>query len=162
VLESIRRTQLCFKGPMTTPVSRLPLGQRRPAQGARSYAAVRPVKSYPGTPSRYGHVDMVVIRENTKSSTRGSSSIQGREHGEAGQFVEKELGMDLREDVGVSIKLISRFGTERVVRFAFEYARKNGRRKVTAVHKANIMKASDGLFLAVARRGGLPEISSTT
>ncbi len=153
VLESIRRTKLCYKGPVTTPVG---TGFRSINVALRKeldlYAAVRPVKSYPGTPSRFGHVDLVVIRENTEDVYAGVEFDYKAENTEALiRYVEKELGMDLREDVGVSIKLISRFGTERVVRFAFEYARANGRRKVTAVHKANIMKASDGLFLAVAR-----------
>jgi isocitrate dehydrogenase (NAD+) len=162
VIESIRRTRICFKGPVTTPVG---TGFRSVNVALRKaldlYAAVRPVKSYPGTPSRYGHVDMVVIRENTEDVYAGIEFDYKAENTEKLiAFIEHELGMDLREDVGVSIKLISRFGTERVVRFAFEYARKNNRRKVTAVHKANIMKASDGLFLAVAREvaAGYPDI----
>ena len=162
VIESIRRTQLCYKGPVTTPVG---TGFRSVNVALRKaldlYAAVRPVKSYPGTPSRYGHVDLIVIRENTEDVYAGVEFDYKAENTEKlVQFIEKELGMDLREDVGVSIKLISRYGTERVVRFAFEYAKKNGRRKVTAVHKANIMKASDGLFLDVAREVAVqyPEI----
>jgi len=153
VLDSIRHTHLCYKGPVTTPVG---TGFRSVNVALRKeldlYAAVRPVKSYPGTPSRFGHVDLVVVRENTEDVYAGVEfDYQAENTEKLVRYVEKELGMDLREDVGVSIKLISRFGTERVVRFAFEYARKNGRRKVTAVHKANIMKASDGLFLHVAR-----------
>src|SRR5215212_4423248 len=156
VLDSIRRTHLCYKGPVTTPVG---TGFRSVNVTLRKeldlYAAVRPVKSYPGTPSRFGHVDLVVVRENTEDVYAGIEfDYQAENTEKLVRYVEKELGMDLREDVGVSIKLISRFGTERVVRFAFEYARKNGRRKVTAVHKANIMKASDGLFLQVAREVG--------
>ena len=153
VLESIRRTKLCYKGPVTTPVG---TGFRSINVALRKeldlYAAVRPVKSYPGTPSRYGHVDLVVIQENTEDVYAGVEfDYQAENTDKLIRFVEAELGMDLREDVGVSIKLISRFGTERVVRFAFEYARRNRRRRVVAVHKANIMKSSDGLFLAVAR-----------
>ena len=162
VLESIRRTRLCFKGPVTTPVVS---GFRSVNVALRKaldlYAAVRPAKSYPGTPSRYGHVDLVVIRENTEDVYAGVEFEYGASNTDKlVRFVETELGMDLREDVGVSIKLISRFGTERVVRFAFEYARKNRRRKVVAVHKANIMKSSDGLFLSVAREvaAGYPDI----
>jgi isocitrate dehydrogenase (NAD+) len=153
VLRSIERTKLCYKGPVTTPVG---TGFRSINVALRKaldlFAAVRPVKSYPGTPSRFGHVDLVVIRENTEDVYAGLEFEYGTEETERFiRFVEKELGLDLREDVGVSIKLISRFGTERVVRFAFEYARKHNRRKVVAVHKANIMKSSDGLFLSVAR-----------
>jgi isocitrate dehydrogenase (NAD+) len=153
VLDSIRRTKLCFKGPVTTPVG---TGFRSVNVALRKaldlYAAVRPAKSYPGTSSRFGHVDLVVIRENTEDVYAGVEFDYKAENTEKlVHFIESELGMDLREDVGVSIKLISRFGTERVVRFAFEYARRNSRRKVVAVHKANIMKSSDGLFLSVAR-----------
>ena len=153
VLRSIERTKLCFKGPVTTPVG---TGFRSINVALRKaldlYAAVRPAKSYPGTPSRFGHVDLVVVRENTEDVYAGLEFEYGTKETEYFiHFVEKELNMDLRDDVGVSIKLISRFGTERVVRFAFEYARKNGRKKVVAVHKANIMKSSDGLFLKVAQ-----------
>jgi len=153
VIDSIRRTKLCFKGPVTTPVG---TGFRSINVALRKeldlFAAVRPVKSYPGTPARFGHIDLVVVRENTEDVYAGVEFDYGAENTDKLiRFIEHELGMDLREDVGVSIKLISRFGTERVVRFAFEYARKNKRRKVTAVHKANIMKSSDGLFLKVAQ-----------
>src|SRR5262245_35657689 len=145
VIDSIRRTKLCFKGPVTTPVA---TGFRSVNVALRKeldlFAAVRPVKSYPGTPSRYGYVDMIVIRENTEDVYAGIEfDYRAPNTEKLIHFIEDELGMDLREDVGVSIKLISRF--------AFEYARTNHRRKVVAVHKANIMKSSDGLFLDVAR-----------
>jgi len=116
------------------------------------YAAVRPARSYPGTGARFGHVDIVVVRENTEDVYAGVEfGYQDPRTDELIHWINTHGYANVREDVGVSIKLISRFGTERVVRYAFDYARQNGRRKVTAVHKANIMKSSDGLFLAIAR-----------
>jgi isocitrate dehydrogenase (NAD+) len=152
VIDAIRRTRLAFKGPATTPVG---TGFRSVNVALRKaldlYAAVRPSKSYPGTGSRFGHVDIVVVRENTEDVYAGIEfAYQDQRTEELIQWINTHGYADVREDVGVSIKLISRFGTERVVRYAFEYARRNGRRRVTAVHKANIMKSSDGLFLKVA------------
>jgi len=134
VVESIRRNKVALKGPITTPV----------ASGFRSvnvelrqkldlYANVRPAKSFAGTGARYGDVDLVVVRENTEDLYSG---------------VEKMVGEDRAE----SIRIITRRGSERIARFAFNYAVCNGRRKVTAVHKANIMKLSDGLFLECTRK----------
>lgn len=153
VLESIRRTKVAFKGPVTTPVGS---GFRSVNVALRKaldlYAAVRPAKSYPGAPSRYGHVDIVVVRENTEDVYAGIEfDYQSPVTAELVQWLRQHTAVDMSDDVGASIKLISRHGSERVVRFAFEYARRNGRRRVLAVHKANIMKSSDGLFLAVAR-----------
>jgi isocitrate dehydrogenase (NAD+) len=153
VLDSIRGTRVALKGPVTTPVG---TGFRSVNVALRKaldlYAAVRPAKSYPGTPARFGHVDIVVIRENTEDVYAGIEFDIGSPTTDSlVQWVERSLNLDLAEDVGVSIKLISRHGSERIIRFAFEYARRNGRRRVVAVHKANIMKSSDGLFLAVAR-----------
>lgn len=152
VLEAIRRTRIAFKGPVTTPVG---TGFRSVNVELRKaldlYAAVRPVKSYPGTAARFGHVDIVVVRENTEDLYAGIEFGYGDERTEELiRWITLHGYGDVREDVGVSIKLISRFGSERIVRYAFEYARRNGRRHVTAVHKANIMKSTDGLFLAVA------------
>lgn len=153
VIESIRHTGIAFKGPATTPVG---TGFRSVNVAIRKaldlYAAVRPSKSYPGTGARFGHVDIVVVRENTEDVYAGIEfGYQDERTEQLIHWIDTHGYANVREDVGVSIKLISRFGTERVVRYAFEYARANGRRKVTAVHKANIMKSSDGLFLAVAR-----------
>ena len=152
VLDSIRRTHVALKGPVTTPVG---TGFRSVNVALRKeldlYAAVRPAKSYPGTPARYGHVDIVVVRENTEDVYAGVEFDYGaKETDELVKWLEQHCG-DLSDDVGVSIKLISRHGSERVIRFAFEYARRHRRKRVVAVHKANIMKSSDGLFLAVAR-----------
>jgi len=153
VIDAIRGTRLAFKGPVTTPVG---TGFRSVNVALRKaldlYAAVRPSKSYPGTSARFGHVDIVVVRENTEDVYAGVEfGYQDQRTADLIHWINTHGYADVRGDVGVSIKLISRFGTERVVRYAFEYARRNGRRKVTAVHKANIMKSSDGLFLAVAR-----------
>ena len=153
VLDSIRRTKVALKGPVTTPVG---TGFRSVNVALRKaldlYAALRPAKSYPGTPARYGHVDIVVVRENTEDVYAGLEFDYGApDTAELVGFLEQHCREDLSEDVGASIKLISRHGSERVIRFAFEYARRNGRKRVVAVHKANIMKSSDGLFLAVAR-----------
>jgi isocitrate dehydrogenase (NAD+) len=153
VIDAIRRTRLAFKGPTTTPVG---TGFRSVNVALRKaldlYAAVRPSKSYPGTGARFGHVDIVVVRENTEDVYAGIEfGYQDQRTEDLIHWIDAHGYANVREDVGVSIKLISRFGTERVVRYAFEYARRNNRRKVTAVHKANIMKSSDGLFLQVAR-----------
>jgi isocitrate dehydrogenase (NAD+) len=116
------------------------------------YTCLRPCKSYAGTPTYFNNVDIVIVRENTEDLYAGIEFEQGKsETAEIIQMVEKLTGNQLRKDSGISIKPISVTGTERIARFAFEYARKNNRKKVTALHKANIMKYSDGLFLAVAR-----------
>jgi isocitrate dehydrogenase (NAD+) len=153
VIDAIRRTGLAFKGPVTTPVG---TGFRSVNVALRKaldlYAAVRPARSYPGTSARFGHVDIVVVRENTEDVYAGVEfGYQDERTRELIDWINHHGYANVREDVGISIKLISRFGTERVVRYAFDYARRNARRKVTAVHKANIMKSSDGLFLAIAR-----------
>src|SRR5579885_1948590 len=152
VIASIRETGVALKGPITTPVG---TGFRSVNVALRKaldlYAAVRPARSYPGTGARHGHVDIVVVRENTEDVYAGVEfGYQDPRTDELIHWINTHGYANVREDVGVSIKLISRFGTERVVRYAFDYARQNGRRKVTAVHKANIMKSSDGLFLSVA------------
>jgi isocitrate dehydrogenase (NAD+) len=153
VIASIRETGVALKGPITTPVG---TGFRSVNVALRKaldlYAAVRPARSYPGTGARHGHVDLVVVRENTEDVYAGIEFGCGES--ETRDLLDRIRAYgfaDVREDAGVSIKLISRYGSERIVRFAFEYARANGRRKVTAVHKANIMKSTDGLFLQVAR-----------
>ena len=129
VLESIRRNKVALKGPITTPVGS---GFRSVNVGLRQalnlYANLRPARSMVGVPSRYDDVDLVIVRENTEDLYAGIEHMVGR-------------------DAAESIKIITRAASERIARFAFEYAVANGRRKVTAVHKANIMKLSDGLFL---------------
>ena len=129
VLESIRRNRIALKGPITTPVGS---GFRSVNVGLRQalnlYANLRPARSMAGVESRYEDVDLVIVRENTEDLYAGIEHMVGR-------------------DAAESIKIITRAASERIARFAFEYAIANGRKKVTAVHKANIMKLSDGLFL---------------
>jgi isocitrate dehydrogenase (NAD+) len=132
VLDSIRRTKVAIKGPITTPVGH---GFRSVNVALRKeldlYACLRPAKTMKGVRSRFEDIDLVVVRENTEDLYAGIEHMVG-------------------EDAAESIKIITRRGSERIVRFAFEYARRHGRGKVTAVHKANIMKCTDGLFLRVA------------
>jgi isocitrate dehydrogenase (NAD+) len=153
VLESIRRTKVAIKGPITTPVG---TGFRSVNVALRKeldlYCCLRPCKSYPGVRSRYEGVDIVICRENTEDLYAGIEFEQGQPETAKLLDVLSDLsGREIREDSGISIKPISITGTRRIVRYAFEYARRCGRRKVTAVHKANIMKFTDGLFLTTAR-----------
>ncbi|MBU3758305.1 MAG: isocitrate/isopropylmalate dehydrogenase family protein [Candidatus Omnitrophica bacterium] len=153
VLESIRKNKIAIKSPITTPVG---TGFRSVNVALRKeldmYACVRPCKSYEGVRSRYQNIDLVIVRENTEDLYAGIEFQKGtKECQEVIEFINRYAAKKIRPDSGVSIKPISVFGTERIVRYAFEYARKYKRRKVTAVHKANIMKFSDGLFLEVAR-----------
>ena len=155
VLESIRRNRVAIKGPLTTPIGK---GIRSVNVALRReldlYALVRPCKSYPGVRSRFSDIDLVIVRENTEDLYAGIEFAEGTE--DSRRLIETiaELGdhRRIREDSGISIKPISVFGTQRVFRFAFTWARANGRRKVTAVHKANIMKHTDGLWLRVAEQ----------
>ncbi|MEO7119419.1 MAG: isocitrate/isopropylmalate dehydrogenase family protein [Candidatus Limnocylindrales bacterium] len=133
VLESIKRNRIALKGPITTPIGE---GFRSVNVALRQaldlYANVRPARSIPGIESRYEDVDLVIVRENTEDLYGG---------------IEHRVGPDAAE----SIKIITRGASTRIARYAFEYAVLNDRRKVTAVHKANIMKLSDGLFLESCR-----------
>jgi isocitrate dehydrogenase (NAD+) len=133
VLDSIRETKIALKGPITTPVGE---GFRSVnvtlRQALDLYANLRPARSMKGVETRYEDVDLIIVRENTEDLYAG---------------IEHRVGKDAAE----SIKIITRAASERVARFAFEYAIANGRHKVTAVHKANIMKLSDGLFLESCR-----------
>jgi isocitrate dehydrogenase (NAD+) len=152
VLESIERNGVALKGPITTPVG---TGFRSVNVTLRKtldlFGQVRPCKSYRGVRSRYEDVDLIVVREATEDLYAGIEFEEGSEDArELTEWIEAHGGA-LRRDSGISIKPISVSGTRRIVEFAFDYARKNGRRKVTAVHKANIMKFSDGLWLRVAR-----------
>jgi len=153
VLESIRKNKVALKGPITTPVGSgfrsVNVALRR---GLDLYACVRPCKSYPGVLSPFKDVDIVVIRENTEDLYSGIEFERGTPEAlELLKLVSETKGDVAGEDSGISLKIISETGSRRIVRFAFDYARANQRKKVTAVHKANIMKFSDGLFLAVAR-----------
>ena len=153
-LESLRRTKIGLKGPITTPVG---TGFRSVNVSLRKeldlYACVRPCRTYPGVRSRYDNIDLVIVRENTEDLYAGIEFERGSKGAAAlREVVRREAQREIREDAGVSIKPISVAGTERIVRHAFRYAKENGRKKVTAVHKANIMKYSDGLFLEVSRR----------
>src|SRR5438093_3724019 len=152
-LDSIRQNGVALKGPITTPVGG---GLRSVSVGLRKeldlYAQVRPCKTYPGVRTRFDDVDLIVVRENTEDLYAGIEFEQGTEEAlELIDWIGTKTQARVRQDSGLSIKPISITGTRRIVEFAFDYARKNGRRKVTAVHKANIMKFSDGLYLSVAR-----------
>ncbi len=153
VLESIRANRIAIKGPITTPVG---TGFRSVNVQLRKeldlYCCLRPCRSYKGVRSRYQDVDIVICRENMEDLYAGIEFEMGKpETLKLIEVLELLSHRKIREDSGISIKPISVEGTKRIVRFAFGYARKQGRRKVTAVHKANIMKFSDGLFLAAAR-----------
>ncbi len=159
VLDSIRKTKLALKGPITTPIG---TGFRSVNVAIRKeldlYACLRPAKSYEGVRSRYKNIDLVIVRENTEDLYAGIEFEEGKpETKDVISAIEKAAAASgskakhIRPDSGVSIKPISKFGTERIVRYAFEYAVKHNRKKVTAVTKANIMKYTDGLFYAVAR-----------
>jgi len=150
-IETIREYKVGIKGPLTTPVG----------EGIRSinvllrqrldlYACIRPVKYIPGTPSPLKHpekVDMVVFRENTEDVYAGMEWREGsKEALRLKEFLERELGEKIREDSGIGIKPMSRFGTKRLVRMAIRYALAHGRKNVTLVHKGNIMKFTEGAF----------------
>jgi isocitrate dehydrogenase (NAD+) len=153
VLDAIRETGVALKGPITTPVGG---GFRSVNVALRKeldmYAQVRPCKSYPGVRSRFDDVDLIIVRENTEDLYAGIEYEQGTpEAAELIEWIEAHGGRLRHRDAGISIKPISVTGTRRIFEFAFDYARRNGRHKVTAVHKANIMKFTDGLWLHVAR-----------
>jgi isocitrate dehydrogenase (NAD+) len=153
VLDAIRETGVALKGPITTPVGG---GFRSVNVALRKsldlYAQVRPCKTYPGVRTRFEDVDLIIVRENTEDLYAGIEYEQGsQEAQELIDWIKSKGGKLAHDDAGISIKPISITGTRRIVQFAFDYARRNGRRKVTAVHKANIMKFSDGLYLRVAR-----------
>ncbi len=153
VVASIRKNKVALKGPITTPVGS---GFRSVNVALRQsldlFACIRPCKSYPGVRSRYQNIDLVIVRENTEDLYAGIEFEKGTP--DAVRFLDeisKASKKKIRPDSGLSIKPISVSGSDRIVTCAFEYARKYKRKKVTAVHKANIMKFTDGLFLATAR-----------
>jgi isocitrate dehydrogenase (NAD+) len=153
VLESIRKNKVAIKAPITTPVGK---GFRSVNVALRKafdlYACVRPCKSYPGVRTKFPDTNLVIIRENTEDLYAGIEFKKGeKETLELIDTIERLEGTRIASDAGISIKPITVEGTRRIVQFAFDYARQNGRKKVTAVHKANIMKFSDGLYLEVAR-----------
>lgn len=149
VLESIRRNKVALKGPITTPIG---TGFRSVNVALRHalnlFACVRPCKSYPGVRSRYQDIDLVMIRENTEDLYAGVEFDLASP--EAKQIIAMSNGK-IREDSAISIKPLSVTGCRRIVKYAFDYGIQNGRQKVTAVAKANIMKYTDGLFYRVAR-----------
>jgi len=152
VLEAIKRTKVGLKGPITTPVGK---GMRSANVLLRKkldlYANLRPAKTYHGLRSRYENIDLVIVRENTEDLYAGIEFQRGtRQQEEILEVIERATNIHLDPNSAMSIKYISVAASRRIVKFAFDYARANGRRKVTAVHKANIMKLSDGLFLSVA------------
>jgi isocitrate dehydrogenase (NAD+) len=153
VLDSIRTNKVALKGPITTPVG---TGFRSVNVELRKqldlFACLRPCKTYPGVRSRYSDVDLVIFRENHEDLYAGIEFEMGSTEALGLiDYIKGISGREIRADSGISIKPISVYGTTRIVKAAFEYARANGRKKVTAVHKSNIMKFSDGLFLRTAR-----------
>ena len=166
LMASIKRTRMALKAPITTPVG---TGFRSVNVALRQafelYACLRPCKSYPGVRSRYRDIDLVVVRENSEDLYLGIEFERGtdplrRLHALINEISPKKIKTP-PEATGISIKPISVQATERIHHYAFQYARANGRRKVTTVHKANIMKFSDGLWLEVARNvaKGYPDIA---
>lgn len=154
VLESMKRNRVTLKAPITTPVGK---GFRSVNVRIRAeldaYANVRPTKTYKGVRTKYENVDLVVIRENIEDLYAGIEAEQGStEASELIRWTKDKLGKTIRDDSAISLKPISIGNSERIIRFAFEYAKKHGRKKVSAVHKANIMKATDGLFLSVFQK----------
>jgi isocitrate dehydrogenase (NAD+) len=152
-LQSIKKNKVAIKGPVTTPIG---TGFRSVNVALRQmldlYACLRPYKAYLGINTPFKGVDIVVVRENTEDLYAGIEFAKG----DSGtkqllDLAHDATGKEIREDSAVSLKVISQTASRRIVKFAFEYARQNGRKKVTAVHKANILKFSDGLFLDTAR-----------
>ena len=154
VIESVRRHGLALKGPITTPAG----ATARSANIALRreldlYAGVRPCKTYEGLPRAFPGIDLVVVRMNHEDLYAGIEYERGgASTSQLREFIESTEGTHLDEDVGISIKPLSESGAARVVRAAFRHARDNGRSKVTAVHKATVMKHTDGVFLDAARQ----------
>jgi len=162
-INSIRKNKVALKGPVTTPIGQ---GFRSVNVALRKnldlYACLRPCKSYKGVATTlYKDIDIVIVRENTEDLYIGIEFAKGTpEANHLYEFITKHFSGYLRKDSGYSIKTISEFGARRIVKFAFDYARKYKRQKVTVVTKANIMKYTDGLFLTIARQvaGEYPDI----
>ena len=152
-IESVKKNGVALKAPITTPVG---TGFRSInvylRQSLDLYVCLRPCKSYKGVRSRYENIDLVIVRENTEDLYAGIEYQKGQNDTlELIDWLNKHSKKKIGPDAGVSIKPISVTATDRIVRYAFDYARKHGRKKVTSVHKANIMKFSDGLWLEVSR-----------
>ena len=152
-LESIKASRVALKGPITTPIG---TGFRSVNVALRHelglYACLRPCKTYPGVRTRYENVDVVIVRENTEDLYAGIEYEAGTDDAHAViEFLNARQPKQISASSGLSIKPLSPEGTERIVRWAFEYAQANGRRLVSCITKANIMKFTDGLFLAVFR-----------
>ena len=163
-LASVKANGIALKGPITTPIG---TGFRSVNVALRHelelYACLRPCKSYPGVRSRYEEVDVVIVRENTEDLYAGIEYEAGSEA--AQQVIAMLNGLQTKQIAagsGISVKPISAAGSERIIRFAFEYARAHGRREVAGVTKANIMKFTDGLFLSVFREvaADYPDVAS--
>lgn len=153
VIDSIKRNKVAIKGPITTPVGKgfrsVNVAMRR---RLNLYACLRPCKWYKGVKSRYQNIDLIVVRENTEDLYAGIEFKEGEKSTEELiRKIESIKQARIKSDSGISIKPISYSASRRITHFAFEYARKNNRKKVTAIHKANIMKYSDGVFLEAAR-----------
>ena len=153
LFQSIRKNKVALKGPATTPVG---TGFRSVNVALRKeldlYACLRPCRSYPGIPSRYKDVDIIIVRENSEDLYIGLEFARGTaETKKMLSLASQSTGEKISKDFSISLKLISEAASRRIARFAFEYARTHRRKKVTAVHKANIMKFTDGLFLDTAR-----------
>jgi isocitrate dehydrogenase (NAD+) len=153
VLDSIRKNKVAIKGPIITPVGK---GFRSVNVQLRKaldlYACLRPCKLMKGVKTRYANIDLVVVRENTEDLYAGIEFSQGLERTrDVINNLEELSGIAIKRDSAIGIKPISIGASKKIVKFAFDYAVKNNRRKVTAVHKANIMKETDGLFLKCAR-----------
>jgi isocitrate dehydrogenase (NAD+) len=153
IIASVKENKVAIKGPIVTPVGS---GFRSVNVQLRHsldlYACLRPAKTMEGLKTPYKNVDLVIVRENSEDLYMGVEFQEGS--GDAKTIIDIVNSMSakkIRQDSGITINPISRFATRRIFRFAFEYALKNNRKKITAVHKANIMKHTDGLFLAVAR-----------
>jgi isocitrate dehydrogenase (NAD+) len=151
-LDSVRRNRVALKGPLTTELG---TGFRSVNVALRKefdlYANLRPAKTYPGVPAPRGDVDLVVVRENIEDLYAGIEfDVDSPEEREVQSVIERVGKATIREHSALAIKAISVEGSRRIVKFAFDYARTNKRKKVTAIHKANIMKFADGLFLRIA------------
>lgn len=155
VIDSIKRNRVALKGPITTPLGK---GLRSINVELRKkldlYACVRPCKYYKGVKTRISNakdINLVIIRENTEDLYAGIEFENGNnETLRLIKFIEDENKGRIKDDSAISIKAISRSGSERIIKYAFEYAKKNGRKSITAVTKSNIMKCSDGLFMHTA------------
>ena len=151
-IESVRRNRVALKGPLTTELG---TGFRSVNVALRKefdlYANLRPAKTYRGVPAPRGDVDLVVVRENIEDLYAGIEfDVDTAEEREVQTVIERLANAKIRDHSALAIKAISVEGSRRIVKFAFDYARNNDRKKVTAVHKANIMKFADGLFLRIA------------